>query len=82
MSGWAAKQAKKAEWAEQRTLDGLDGPGGRAADDARDAAMGKGAAPAPRIERALLLFANRARARAHSTSRGLSQAKRRCLKKN
>jgi len=42
MSGWAAKQAKKAEWAEQRTLDGLDGPGGRAADDARDAVMGKG----------------------------------------
>ena len=24
MSGWAAKQAKKAEWAEARKLDGLD----------------------------------------------------------
>jgi ATP-binding cassette subfamily F protein 2 len=33
MSGWAAKQAKKAEWAEARKLDGLD---------TRDAAMGKG----------------------------------------
>jgi ATP-binding cassette subfamily F protein 2 len=42
MSGWAAKQKKKAAFAEQRMLDGLDGPGERAVNDAKDSAMGKG----------------------------------------
>ncbi|KAH8045264.1 ATPase [Aureococcus anophagefferens] len=40
MSGWAAKQKKKAAFAEQRMLD--DGPGERAVNDAKDSAMGKG----------------------------------------
>ena len=42
MSGWAAKQKKKAAFAEQRMLDGLDGPARRQVNDVRDAAMGKG----------------------------------------
>ena len=41
MSGWAAKQAKKAEWAEARKLDGLDNKE-TTVNDTRDAAMGKG----------------------------------------
>ena len=41
MSGWAAKQAKKAEWAEARKLDGLDSKESTV-NDTRDAAMGKG----------------------------------------
>ena len=41
MSGWAAKQAKKAEWAEARKLDGLDATH-KEVNDTRDAAMGKG----------------------------------------
>ena len=41
MSGWAAKQAKKAEWAEARKLDGLDSKE-LTVNDTRDAAMGKG----------------------------------------
>ena len=41
MSGWAAKQAKKAEWAEARKLDGLDNKESTV-NDTRDAAMGKG----------------------------------------
>ena len=41
MSGWAAKQAKKAEWAEARKLDGLDSKEA-SVNDTRDAAMGKG----------------------------------------
>ena len=41
MSGWAAKQAKKAEWAEARKLDGLDAKE-QNVNDTRDAAMGKG----------------------------------------
>ena len=39
MSGWAAKQAKKAEWAEARKLDGLDSKE-QSVNDTRDAAMG------------------------------------------
>ena len=42
MSGWAAKQKKKAAFAEQRMLDGLDGPTERVVNDAKDSAMGKG----------------------------------------
>lgn len=42
MSGWAAKQAKKAAFSEQRMLDGLDGPSRASTNDARDSAMGKG----------------------------------------
>ena len=42
MSGWAQKQAKKAEWAESRMLDGLDGGSAREIDCTRDAALGKG----------------------------------------
>ena len=42
MSGWAAKQKKKAAFAEQRMLDGLDGPAERVVNDAKDSAMGKG----------------------------------------
>ena len=41
MSGWAAKQAKKAEWAEARKIDGLDATH-KEVNDTRDAAMGKG----------------------------------------
>ena len=39
--GAAAKQAKKAEWAEARKLDGLDSKE-QTVNDTRDAAMGKG----------------------------------------
>ena len=42
MSGWAAKQKKKQEWAESRMLDGLDGPSEKEIDCTRDAALGKG----------------------------------------